>query len=607
MINQLLANMGLQELIQGGLIFDLGIIIVSAALIGIFAKFLRQPLVLSYIIAGIIIGPEFLGLVSNQGVIEILAELGVAFLLFIVGLELDLSKLKESGTVAVSTAIVEVLLIFSIGANVALFFGYTPLEASYLGLILTFSSTAILVKMLSDKNELDTLHGRIILGILLVEDVFAVVALSILTKLGASSLTSLGNSLLQGLGLIALAVVLSKYVIPDLLKQIDDSAELMFLVSMAVLFTFVGISSLVGFSAAIGGFIAGISLSSFPYNIEIVNRAKSLRDFFVTIFFVSLGMLVRLESILDYIFPLITFLIIVMVIKPFIIDIMLTLTGYSKRTSFMSGFSLSQISEFSLILAIQGLSLGHISQDIFSLVAVLMLVTVLYTSYIIKYDKTIYDKFSGFLFTLKKSSKEQEMENLPEEPEDHILICGAHEKGYTVLRELMKSDRQVVAIDYNPEVIRKLKRFNIPCIYGNATHPETLKRANFSEASLVISTIPDDEDSEFLINKTASVNSEAKVIVSTNSLNSTLILYDMGADYVIYPKLLASQKISNIVDDIRNSNDWKEKKREQIRKLEHRKEENILERFEPEFLKRIKRRVKEDQNPDEDFEIEGPE
>ena len=528
---------------------------------------------------------------TSHTVIETLAELGVAFLLFIVGLELDLSKLKESGGVSLTTALAEILMIFSIGFFLAFFTGFTSLEAVYLGLILAFSSTAILVKLLSDKNELDTLHGRLVLGVLLVQDVAVVISLSILTTINDPSLKVLGTSLLQGAGLFALAVVISKYVMPKLMREIEDSAELMFLVSIALLFGFVGVSSLIGFSAAIGGFIAGMSMSSFPYNIEIVNRAKSLRDFFVTIFFVSMGMLISFESVMTYIIPLILFFVAVLLAKPIIIYGMLILNGYSKRTSFLSGISLAQISEFSLVLAMEGLVLGHIGKDVFSISAVMMIVSVVYTSYVIKYDRAIFDHFEDFLFTFREVSREEEMEHLPDRPEDHVIICGGDQKGYTVIRELKKADKKLLAIDYNPEVVRKLKRLEVPCIYGNAVHPESLERANLEEAEMVISTIPDDDDNRFLIEKTKACNPEAKVLVTANSLGSALALYDLGADYVIYPKLLASQKISEVVKDIHEGNNWEERKKSQIKELEHREEEQILERYEPEFLKRIKNRV----------------
>ncbi|MDY6765934.1 MAG: cation:proton antiporter, partial [Candidatus Nanohaloarchaea archaeon] len=279
------------------ILFDVGMIIITAAILGVIAKTLRQPLIGAYILGGILIGPDVLGIVKNTEVIRMFAELGVAFLLFMVGLELELSRLREVRNVVVGTALTEVLFLFSIGFFIMYLLGFGGFPAIYVGLFIAFNSTAVLVKLLSDRGDLETLHGRIILGILLIEDIIVVLVLSILSTLNNPSLSLLLNAVVQGAGLLALAVVLSKYIMPNFLSLIDDSHELVLLSAVAVLFAFVGAAVESGFSAAVGGFMAGIALTAFPYNIEIAERARSMRDFFVTIFFVSLGMLVSLSHL----------------------------------------------------------------------------------------------------------------------------------------------------------------------------------------------------------------------------------------------------------------------------------------------------------------------
>ena len=592
----LLLKFGLNVNSDFGLLFSIGIVIIAATLVGLLAKYLKQPLILGYILAGIFLGPSGLGIVTNQEVIKAFAELGVAFLLFVVGLELDLSKLRECGLVSFLAGLIEVLSVFGIGFFAAMYFGFSSISSIYIGLILAFSSTAILVKLFGDKKELSTLHGRIILGILLLQDIVVVIALSILTTLSNFSVNLLTSSLLIGLGLIALAIVLSQYILPPLFKRIEKSPELMFLVSLSLLFLFIGLTSKVGLSTAIGGFIAGMSLSSFPYNMEIMSRARSLRDFFVTIFFVSLGMVIDFSGFTKVIIPFLVFLGIVMIFKPLIVTLVVYLQGYGSRTAIISGISLAQISEFSLVLALTGLSMGHISQHTFSMAALLLIVTVVLSSYIVKYDNKISEKLSWLFYGSenRKTKKESELEHIPKLLSKHIVLLGAHEKSRKTLEYLMLKGKNVIAVDYDPEVVRMLKKKGIPCIYGDAVHPEVLERLNLKKAELVISTLIDTEDNLYLIKTIKKLNPKTLVFVSAEDLDSALLLYDKGADYVLCPKTVASEALlSAVVNAIHTKERLERLKFSQIRELEHRKEDDIIERFGPSFLKHIKRRIKE--------------
>ncbi|MDY6769989.1 MAG: cation:proton antiporter, partial [Candidatus Nanohaloarchaea archaeon] len=371
------------------ILFDVGMIIIAATVLGVVAKLLRQPLIGAYILAGVLIGPSVLGIVRNTEVIRMFAELGVAFLLFMVGLELDLSRLKEVRNVVLGAALTEVLVLFSTGFFIMYFLGFGGFPAIYVGLFIAFNSTAVLVKLLADRGDLDTLHGRIILGILLIQDIIVVLSLSILSTLNNPSVEILLTALIKGAGLLALAVVLSKYIMPNFFRLIEDSHEMVLLSSVAVLFGFVGAAVESGFSAAVGGFLAGMALTAFPYNIEIAERARSMRDFFVTIFFVSLGMLVSLSHLSRLIVPFIVLMAAVLILKPFFVTLMVSLFGYGKRTSFFTGINLSQVSEFSMVLALLGLQMGHIDKAIFSLVTALMVVSITLTSYVVRYQSDL--------------------------------------------------------------------------------------------------------------------------------------------------------------------------------------------------------------------------
>ncbi len=579
------------------ILFDVGVIIISATVLGVVAKFLRQPLIGAYILAGIFIGPEVLGIVQNTGVIRMFAELGVAFLLFMVGLELDLSRLREVRNVVLGTALAEVMLFFGLGYFIMFFLGFTGFTPIYVGLFIAFNSSAVLVKLLADRGDLDTLHGRIVLGVLLIQDIIVVLSLSILSTFNNPSLQLLATALITGSGLLALAIVLSKYVMPNFFQLVHDSHEVVFLSSLAVLFAFVGAAVETGFSAAVGGFLAGIALTAFPYNIEIAEKARSMRDFFVTIFFVSLGMLVSLSHLAELVVPFIILLAAVMLLKPFLVTVMVSLYRYGARTSFYTGLSLSQVSEFSMVLALLGLQMGHIGPGIFSLLTALMVVSITATSYLLRGQTELYDVFGKFVSAFERGRADEDTDMT-----DHVVICGAHIKGRKIIRFLEDREEDIVLIDHDPEIISWAEdEDGVTPVYGDIEDARTLEQAGIQDAKTVISTIPDAEDNRFLLNYVKTHNPDAVAIVSSDEMESALLLYDEGADYVLYPKMLAAREAADMVEQLYEDGEPLVTAREKhIEELEHEVEEEILKRYEPAFLRELKARMKGDDDGDDE-------
>lgn len=575
------------------LFWDIGLIIVFATFLAYVARILRQPLILAYMAAGVIIGPFGLGLIREREVITILSEFGIAFLLFIVGLELDLRRLRDIGLVSTTTALVSTAILFFLGFNAALALGFVKIEAAYLGLMIAFSSTMVVIKLLSDKNELDTLHGRIILGILLTQDVVAILALSIISTPGQVSFNEGLMALFKGAGLFSVAIILSKYILPPVFKFVAKSQELLFLTALSLCFVFSYFSYLAGFSVAIGAFIAGVSVATFPYNIEIISRIHSLRDFFATLFFVSLGMELWFESITPLVYPLLVFSFLLIIIKPLIMMMNISFFGYGSRSSFLTSISLAQISEFSLIIALTGVSVGHISHVVFSLAALMALVSLTLTSYLIKFENAMYSALNRFLLLFERLSrnKSRKLEDIPKKTSDHIIVVGGHRMGYNIVKTLTQLKEQFLVVDYNPEVIKALMGEGVHCIYGDIGDMEILNRINLSGADMIISTIPDDEDSMLLIEETKKVNPRAVVFVTANTLDEALNLYDLGADYVILPRMLSGRKVSELIHGhARRKRAVEHLKREHIHELEFIKEEELLDRYEPSFLKSLERK-----------------
>jgi Kef-type K+ transport system membrane component KefB len=269
------------------LLFDIGIIILFSAILAYIARFLRQPIIIAYVLAGLIVGPVGLGIITNTEEITLLSELGIVFLLFSVGLEIDFRRLSHVGFATLVGGTLQVVLTFFIGFFVGMLFGLDSVLSIYIGLLLAFSSTMIVAKILADRNELNTLHGRIMLGILLLQDIVAVIVLPLLSNIEAIvSFEFVILILLRGLGLFAIALLLNKFFFPKILDYAAKKHEILFLTAIANCFFFIGVSYFLGFSIAIGGFIAGISMANFPYNIEIEGEVHSLRDFFSILFFI---------------------------------------------------------------------------------------------------------------------------------------------------------------------------------------------------------------------------------------------------------------------------------------------------------------------------------
>ncbi len=587
-------------------LYDVGIVFAAAAILAYISSMLKQPLIPAYIIAGIIIGPElaallnipgYAGLVSDHALILTLSELGITFLLFIVGMEIDLSRLKDVGFVSSFGAIAQVLASFAFGVFGAVYFGYPFMTAIYLGLIVAFSSTMLVIKILQDKNEIDTLHGRIMLGFLLMQDILVVMAMSVIGNIEHFSPEIIIVALLKGIGLFSLAIVSSKYIFPSFVKSISKSSEVVFLTSLLVAFMFCTLSHLAGFSIAIGGFLAGISLAVFPYNLEIIGRISSLRDFFATIFFVSLGMQLVLTDIPVLIGPIILFSFIVLVIKPVLTTVIITVFGYEGRTAFISGTGLAQVSEFSLILAALGYTTGVLPMQIVSLTTILAVITITLTSYFIRYHNTLYSSCSGLFAPLKylRNFGTHGLVNLPKEKAkiiDHIIICGAHTMGQGIIEVLQRYGKSFIVVDYNPAVIKKLIYKDIHCMYGDISHMEVLEKMNFKQARLIISTIPEVDSNKLLIEKCREVNPNTDLLVTANEPDEALELYDDGADYVILPKLISSERIGNYLGQMFTSKkDIDELRKKEIVYLERKKEEEIVDEYRPEYLKDLHRKI----------------
>lgn len=556
--------------VSGNVFLQLGIITILAAVAAFFLRLIKQPQILAYVLVGILITPIF-KVITNTSFIEAMSSIGIAFLLFTVGLEMDLKKLKNVALISSLGGAVQICVLFIIGYIISLLLGFVSLEAAYIGLMLCFSSTMVVMKLLSDKHELDTLHGRIIVGILLLEDIIAIFALSILTTLNGFSFSFLGIAVLKFLFMFALAFLASKFIFPLTFRFAAKNQELLLISSLAVCFVFSLAFYYLGFSIIIGAFIAGIALGNLEYNYEIIGNVRSLRDFFALMFFVSLGMAFSLSVITKLWLPLIVIMVVILLIKPFVTMLVCSLFKYTKKPSFLTAISLTQMGEFSLILASAGVTLDHISSELFSLVVIIVLFSITLTSYLIKYDDWLYNLFEKPLKIFDVFTTEG-LEYLPTEVKPSIILCGHNRIGYSILQKMRDIKKKVLVIDFNPEIISLMVKEGYHCLYGNVADEEIIQKMNLENITLLISTVPEYEDNLLLLKKVRSVNRKAKVFLTANDIDDALKLYKSSADYVILPHFLGGEHVSHIINEHRNQKlDLKEEKDRHIRHLRERK------------------------------------
>jgi len=528
------------------IIFGVASILLMSAIFAFIARILKQPLIPAYIAAGLIAGPLFLGLITSQEIISAFLEIGIVFLLFIAGLEISIKKIREAnlgkilliGTVQVAAIILLVYLTKGM-------FGLTTIQSVYMGIILAFSSTMVDIKLLSDNNELVTLHGRLTLGILLLQDIVAIIAIALLTTGELSTVPVILTIVKLGL-IILIAALLQRFVLDKLFRTAAKSTEQLFITSLGVLFLFIILSYISDISIAIGAFIAGVSLANSQFKIELESRISPVKDFFAILFFVALGMQILFTGIEEHISLLIFLVLGALIIKPIILFILFRIGSYQTRTSFQTSVTLGQLSEFSLIIGILGISTGMLTESLFSTVILATVITMSLTPYLIGRKDHLYRVFKGPA-SLLKFLPEKKIEEHKGEGEKTVLLIGAHRIGCAIIRELDKKEKKLVVVDHNPEIIKAITDKKISCIYGDVMTPGIFDRINIKKLKLVVSTMPGYEENLRIIRQIKKRNMRTKVIVTGTRISETLDLYKKGADYVITPKVIAGQELSKMI------------------------------------------------------------
>lgn len=548
-----------------------GLIILVVLGVSVIMRLLKQPLIIGYILSGILVGPFILNIIQESETLNVFSEMGIAFLLFIVGLHLSPKVIKEVGKISLITGLGQILFTSLIGYFIGIMLGFSIITSIYIAIALTFSSTIIIMKLLSDKDALEKLYGKISIGFLLVQDLVAILILIVVSSLAGETGSSniLFLTILKGAALVAILIFISYYILPKLSDFFSNSQEFLFIFAISWGFGLSLLFVYAGFSIEVGALIAGILLSLAPYSYEISSKLKPLRDFFLISFFIILGSQMTFTNINNLIIPIIIFSFLVIIGNPLIVMILIGRMRYSKKTSFMAGLTVAQIGEFSLIFIALGVKLGHISQEILSFVTLISLFTIFGCTYLIMYSEKIYGFFSKPLSIFeRKRIKEKEIIG---KNYDYILL-GYNRIGFSIIKAFSKITKNFLVVDYNPKVVTDLKNKGINAIYGDGDDSEFLEDLRIAKASVIVSTIPEKETNKLILDILERNKAKPIILLTARQIEDALELYNAGASYVILPHFLGGEYTAKLIETA--------KKNEQIYGKERKKElKNLKERL----------------------------
>jgi Kef-type K+ transport system membrane component KefB len=541
---------------------EIASLLVLAAAVGFVGLMLQQPLIVSFIAVGLLVGPSALDLVRSDAQIDLLSELGIAVLLFLVGIKLDVKLIRSLGMVSLLTGLGQVAFTSVFGYLIGLALGLGAVTSLYVAIALTFSSTIIIVKLLSDKREIDSLHGQIALGFLIVQDLVVVLAMIVLSAIGIGAAGdghgggSVPVVLVSGLAMVAAVIFFVRYVANPLTEKLAHAPELLVIFAIAMAAMFAAFGDVVGLGKEVGGLLAGVALASTPYRETIAARLAPLRDFLLLFFFIALGSGLDLTQLGTHVWGAIIFSLFVLIGNPLIVLAIMGALGYRKRTGFLAGLTVAQISEFSLIFVAMGVTIGHVQEDALGLVTMVGLVTIAASTYMITYSHQLYAVFEPYLgiFERKVTPRDQSDDSVHRDATFPVIIFGLGRYGTAIGLRLQQRGVKVLGVDFNPVAVRRWRALGLDTEFGDATDPEFIAELPLPDAQWVVSTVPihptglSHEDTRTTLMQLARTSGfKGQVAVTSHHAPETDGLVAAGADLVLEPFQDAADRAADLL------------------------------------------------------------
>ncbi len=542
---------------------EISLVMVLALVLSIIAKALRQPILIAYLLTGVSI-PILFGTANiSQAALDTFSQIGIAFLLFIVGINLNLNVIKRLGFVSVAVGMLQMLATAVITFFVLQVMSVPLIPAIFLAVALSFSSTAVVVKLLSDKGDIGKLYGQLAVGILIVQDVVAVLALIIASSLSPATTFTIEQSVLIWGAIVVMLFLVTSYILPVITRIIAKSQELLFIFTICWCFTIAAIFYLAGIGIEIGALVAGLSLSTSTYHYEIAARIKPLRDFFLILYFFALGAQLSPQTF-GMILPLVAALTIATVLAKIIFTYVgLRAVKYGKSVSFLSSICLSQVSEFSFVLVGVGVLLGQVPGIYLSVATSVGIITIAVSSYLISHGEPLF----RFIFREKHTAPESVSDSA------EMVLFGYNRVGYDLLKSLRSISKSYTVVDYNPDIVASLKKKGIPVIYGDASDVDFLSSIEFSKAKFIVSTIPEVATNVVLLDYIKSSSKKKPIFMAiAHKIDEATELYKAGADYVIMPHFLGARHVASLIEKYgADPAKFKEEKARHLRELQERR------------------------------------
>lgn len=555
---------------EANLFLQLSALLAITVSVAFLVRLIKQPLIVAYITAGVIAGPLFLNIMhAGEQMYDAFASFGVVLLLFIVGLDLNFSYLKKIGKEVSIIGLSQFFFNFCIFFPLALYFGLDLSGAILLGLAASFSSTIIVLKILGEKQDEESVYGSHAIGLMLVQDLLSILVLLWLSfKLPGSAISHNFSwlMLLKVLAVFGAIIISAKYILPVFIKKISSSGEFLFIFTVAWCFGVASILHWVGFSLELGAIVAGISLGSSRFQQEIASRIKPLRDFFLVLFFILLGSQADFNNLPDIIGPVLLLSFFVLIIQPIILYRLFRWRRFTRRNSFLAALTSGQLSEFGFIILFAGMTAGYIAGQEMAIFTLAAIITIFFSSYMMTYSYEIYNWFLPFLSKFRPDRYLQ-AENKKEK--FTAFIFGYHRTGWKIGEALKDQKIDYAAVDFDPTKIDKFSKDKIRSFFGDASDIEFLRGLPLESAKYIISTIPSPEDQLLLIKFVRQVNPKAIMIASLYHKKHLAALYDAGANYVILPHLLGGAWAAKVVrsGELGRKANWQKYRRQQTKDL----------------------------------------
>ena len=522
----------------------LALLIGAATVLGILAQKTKQPKVIAYIVAGLLMGPVGLNVVSEGEMISLFSELGLVFLLFLIGLEIDIDEVRTVLGSTIGIAVIQMFLTFIVGLLTGLGLGFDPVTSVFIGAAVMFSSTALVVKILTEMDEATTLPGRLDVGVLLVQDVAVVIILALMTvdfSTPAQALLKLLEIFLMISVVGVLSLASSRYLFSKVLKEISDNPIAFFTHGVAWAFLFITLAEHLNLSLEIGAFLAGLGLAQIPYSRELQERVRPLTDLFMAIFFMNFGISMVGGSLQDYFFKALIASIILITAKSAIFFLTIDRFKFTPETSFRASINMGQISEFGLILTSLAVTEGYVASEVSGFISLVAIITMGSSTYLMRYKDRLQESVDRLLQFFRSENKQDvDVSTL----KDHAVIIGYDEISRRVCDKL-NEEHDVLVIDHDPSNTDKLAESPYEYIYGDFKHGEIRKGANIEEASYIISFSSEREVNNLILEERLE---DTVVITKSDGFEQASEYYDLGADYVIIENLLAGNRVGEFLE-----------------------------------------------------------